>query len=273
MKFFYTFFVILTACSSLPPKPQASEFKDFWNGVGARSLLNEPSDPNRLRLENANLIFEGSIIAGDCDRIEKILNKISVSTLVVNSQGGDVDEALCIAKRLRLSEIRKTVVRGLCWSSCANYLFLGAQEKIIERGVVGFHGNFEALVESVGATSALEKNDSQKLRPDEVKKFRKIFGSKELSKTLTEFEQKIFDKFRKTIKKEKDFLSDHQLPQSFFELTQRADKGENNGKAYPFLAPSARYLSHVGIKVAGDQDVQFIEALFQKTGVELLYKP
>ena len=60
--------------------------------------------------------------------------------LVVTSTGGDVSAALKMAERIHTLR-SSLVVSGLCLSSCANYLFLSAKEKVVLPGaVVGFHG-------------------------------------------------------------------------------------------------------------------------------------
>ena len=40
-------------------------------------------------------------------------------------------------------------VRGDCYSACANYLFIMADNKNISEGVVGFHGNAMAALDDL----------------------------------------------------------------------------------------------------------------------------
>lgn len=61
--------------------------------------------------------------------------------LLVDSDGGDAAAAINIASMLSSGYGYDIVVRGICFSSCANYFFLAANKKfIIEEAQVGWHG-------------------------------------------------------------------------------------------------------------------------------------
>lgn len=60
--------------------------------------------------------------------------------VVVNSGGGDAEAALDIADWMIRSKAR-LIVDNLCFSACANYLFLAAVEKVVlPQSIVAWHG-------------------------------------------------------------------------------------------------------------------------------------
>ncbi len=61
--------------------------------------------------------------------------------MAIDSRGGDVDAALRLAQVIHARGL-SLVVTGLCASSCANYLFPAARQKVIAAGAsVGWHGS------------------------------------------------------------------------------------------------------------------------------------
>lgn len=65
----------------------------------------------------------------------------SIKNIYIESPGGSVDAALDIG--LYIADHNMSVApRRFCLSSCANYIFLAAKEKVIPKGYfVGFHGD------------------------------------------------------------------------------------------------------------------------------------
>lgn len=60
--------------------------------------------------------------------------------LILTSAGGSASDGIAIAEMIRASGMH-TVVRGACYSSCANYLFFAGVTKTVEPGgLLGFHG-------------------------------------------------------------------------------------------------------------------------------------
>ncbi len=97
-------------------------------------LLVRKIDEKTLRLEGA--IFEPMV-----EQIKALFSS-SITTFEVDSEGGDTAAALEIAE-LMMSRKIDLVVDGLCVSSCANYLFVAAERKLVKPGsVVGWHGGY-----------------------------------------------------------------------------------------------------------------------------------
>lgn len=68
--------------------------------------------------------------------------------VILTSPGGSAGDGISIA-RVILDNGMHTVVRGACYSSCANYLFFAGATKTIEPGgMIGFHGWPRAAVEA-----------------------------------------------------------------------------------------------------------------------------
>jgi hypothetical protein len=60
--------------------------------------------------------------------------------VILTSSGGSAGDGVAIA-RIILDNDMHTVVRGACYSSCANYLFFAGVTKTVEPGgMIGFHG-------------------------------------------------------------------------------------------------------------------------------------
>lgn len=93
------------------------------------------------------ITFSGEITKDDAVRFGEIYRSTD-KTLVLTSTGGLNEPALAIAGTLIKNRKLETVVRGVCASSCANYLFLAGKTRKIEGGVVGYHGSVRAYLES-----------------------------------------------------------------------------------------------------------------------------
>ncbi|WP_265002312.1 hypothetical protein, partial [Klebsiella variicola] len=89
------------------------------------------------------LYVDGNISKNDDKVLSEIIENhiIPVRTISINSGGGDIETAINIGSIIYDKGI-SIEVRRLCLSSCANYLFPAARNKIINYGsIVGFHGS------------------------------------------------------------------------------------------------------------------------------------
>ena len=89
------------------------------------------------------LYVDGNISKNDDKIIASIIEKnlIPVQTISINSGGGDIETAINIGCIIHDKGI-SIEVRRLCLSSCANYLFPAAKNKVINYGsIIGFHGS------------------------------------------------------------------------------------------------------------------------------------
>lgn len=87
------------------------------------------------------LQITGGIIVGLYEELLRHLADSRVRIIAVDSPGGDVHEAMKIGRLIHDRTLDLKVI-GICWSSCANYLFPAARKKFIESDArVVWHGN------------------------------------------------------------------------------------------------------------------------------------
>ncbi len=104
--------------------------------------------PERLTLtaiEGARWRLEGGIAPGDADRIAERLAEVQPApdTLVLQSPGGSVADALRLGRHLRAQGIATEMLSGeYCYSACP-YLFAGGTERRLEDGAsLGVHQHY-----------------------------------------------------------------------------------------------------------------------------------
>jgi hypothetical protein len=116
----------LAGCASAPPAPQ------------------EPQEP-RMALAGDTLTFRGNITTRSYAALMALAGSAPVRTLRIQSGGGEVGNAMAIARWVHRNGI-DVVVDGSCFSSCSNYIFQAGREKhIVAGGIVGWHGTVEHL--------------------------------------------------------------------------------------------------------------------------------
>jgi len=86
------------------------------------------SEEFRIDEKDKNVLhFHGSITSATPEAMERYLDA-GVDTVVITSGGGDGEAGLRIGKAFRQHQIT-VIVEEYCFSSCANYLFIGATKK------------------------------------------------------------------------------------------------------------------------------------------------
>jgi hypothetical protein len=88
-------------------------------------------------------------VAADVERLDRPISK-----LIVNSNGGDVRSAMLIGRRLHKDQ---TVleIRGICFSSCANYLVPAAKAVLVRKDAfIAMHGSVPRTLEEYRASQA-----------------------------------------------------------------------------------------------------------------------
>jgi hypothetical protein len=165
-------------------------------------------------VDEKTISFKGLIEDTEYEKFESFAAARSFKSLIVESQGGDVEESLKIAQYLVKIGLEKIIIEKYCFSSCANYLFLSANEKDISKGVVGFHGGVFVL---------LEKR----------RQFLKPIALSRMEKTAVE---------------EKKFFLDRGIDTSIFTLSGELDKGQKDGNVYQLWIPLKTSLEKFGIK-------------------------
>jgi hypothetical protein len=107
------------------------------------------------------LQFDGDISHTSFLAIKDFLDN-GVTTIIINSGGGDGEAGLSIAEEMAKREIN-LIVDKYCISSCANYLFVTAKKKSLRPGAfLGFHGGLTG-----GPPMVLEPADFPQFSPEQ----------------------------------------------------------------------------------------------------------
>ncbi|UTH75513.1 hypothetical protein [Chromobacterium sp. IIBBL 290-4] len=184
-----------------------------------------------VRVSAEVLAFNGVIAAKNtyADFVSHFDDQVKLVRL--NSMGGDVDSALKIARVMAAHKV-DVEVRGLCFSSCANYLLLAGQRKVIH-GLVGYHGCLSCFDVDANLVVAHSKDAP-------------------LSAALIEHRILEFKKFQLS---EGSFFRNRGISMGILKVSNRPDKGRNDGKVYLMLIPSRAQLEADGWKgLEGEQD-------------------
>lgn len=96
--------------------------------------------------------INGDISPTTAKEFSSMMAEGGISRVVVHdSSGGDVDSAIDMAL-LIYEEKLDVEIRGICLSSCANYLFpAGFQKYVVDKGLVAWHGDGAHMMESMRA--------------------------------------------------------------------------------------------------------------------------
>ncbi|MYD64520.1 MAG: hypothetical protein F4X26_00740 [Chloroflexi bacterium] len=105
------------------------------------NLRSVPGVAPAVTVEGSSIVYSGGMHPDGYDALVQLGERGEVSELVISSLGGEVYWGMKIGEVVHENgwDVR---VRGLCFSSCANYIFPAGQQKVIEEGaVVGWHGS------------------------------------------------------------------------------------------------------------------------------------
>lgn len=196
------------------------------------------------RVDSRSIKFSGEITSGDKANLMRLLKRTD-KRLYLNSEGGDAEEALKIAKIL-LSHRLHVIVDGYCASSCANYLFTAGNIKEIRNGWVGFHGNMVSVYKETN-NKINTMNDYTSIRyPDGIGNM----SNQDLTQSYTIFSNFLFN----AMVSDHNYFTTLGIKQEFFDLSFQNDKGLNDGNFYEFLLPSPQTFAKYGFKnVKGQQ--------------------
>lgn len=183
------------------------------------------------RVSQNTISLSGPIAAEEYRKFQAIFRP-SDKTLIVNSQGGNVEAGVKIGNTIFENKM-DIVVRGMCASSCANYLFTAGKRKMIENGFVGFHGNWKAWVGTDDYWDEIINNTPSGPRRREKVNY-----------------------INKVVKDETEFLLKVGVSQDLFAKTQmESDKGK-----YAIYLPTIKTFKKYGIKsVEGVQNIEFLK--------------
>ena len=188
------------------------------------------------QISSDTLSFKGGINEDELEKFNQNFNS-NIKKIIVDSGGGLADAGLSIGEIIAKSNI-DIVVQGVCMSSCANYLFTAGKNKIINNGVVGFHGNMTAYA----STTTREESNRQAMD----------------SGTTEEDANKFYDKLiNEFLPREKAFFKKLSVSQELFDRTQRADKGMDSGVYVLLLPKPSTFIKYGILNVQGEQS-QFL---------------
>lgn len=104
-----------------------------------------PVQPPEVTIAGDQVTYRGNFTSDSSARVQAVVGSHRVRTLRISSNGGDVESAIDTALWVHRNGIN-VIVDGPCLSACANYIFPAGREKhIVEKGIVGWHGNAEHL--------------------------------------------------------------------------------------------------------------------------------
>jgi hypothetical protein len=124
------------------------EFRASTRCAATGSFLYMPSVPQVLALDGE--IKDGA----EADFTAALLSHPQVTTLILNSTGGKVVEALAIAKAVKEHGLNTLILKDFgCYSACAYIFFAGADRE--DDGYLGVHQIYGDGVDASGAQSVL----------------------------------------------------------------------------------------------------------------------
>jgi hypothetical protein len=98
-----------------------------------------PPDFSLTYTPEGDLWLRGRVGPGMRNQFARVRDRAG-KRVILTSAGGSASDGIAIAELIRDAHMH-TVVRGACYSSCANYLFFAGVTKTVEPGgLLGFHG-------------------------------------------------------------------------------------------------------------------------------------
>lgn len=194
-----------------------------------------------FKVDSQTIKFLGDIKDDEYERFQAVFDS-HVRVLIVTSGGGSTLAALRIASAMEKQNYT-IIVRTWCLSSCANYFFTAAKKKIIENGIVGFHGNINAC------------NGEDKW-PTTEEAIRNQMASNGVTSDKVDLAVKNFHENLISMRmEERAFFDRIGVSQSLFDISCTSDKGKNDGQSYSFLLPKKETFKKYKIdNITGDQD-------------------
>lgn len=96
-------------------------------------------DELKIYISGDKILYSGDISESGYKRVKE-LSGTSISTLVINSRGGDIVPGMKLGE-LVFDKKWNVQVQDYCFSSCANYIFPAGKTKYLSKGSqLGWHG-------------------------------------------------------------------------------------------------------------------------------------
>ena len=120
-----------------------------------------------VQVEGNALVIDGAIEDGLFEKVRSQYTS-NIDKIIIRSTGGSASEGLAIGEFIRDKKLI-VEVNEYCYSSCANYIFLGAAKKVLkdQESIVCYHGN---LTTSFSDKGALDKKLREALAPKKLEK-------------------------------------------------------------------------------------------------------
>lgn len=181
---------------------------------------------------NDTIRLEGRIDASTPDALARRMHETNgISTLEINSFGGDAVAAMRIARLLETSGLSLRVA-GFCMSACANYLLPAAREVRLVNATIGFHGSPSACFQQWSLIDGLTQ-----------------WG---LSNYLTLW---------RVAREDQEYMAKYPRLKELITLSQRTDRGAKDGKARDWLLVRPLDLSRYGIRIQSSTASETFERL------------
>ncbi|QDL35814.1 hypothetical protein [Serratia liquefaciens] len=150
----------------------------FLSACDDKSTSEKKEDELKVHVSGDKIFYSGDISEPGFKRV-KDLSNTNISTLVINSRGGDIVPGMKLGE-LVFDKKWSIQVQDYCFSSCSNYIFPAGKTKYLSKGSqLGWHG---------GATQQLNENIIPKDKNDRE---RFIVLLTELIETESNFFKKI----------------------------------------------------------------------------------
>lgn len=154
-------------------------------------------------LEQQKLVYRGEINQKNNQAAFDLFNaaEIKPTRLAISSGGGNVDLGMDLGEFVLRYKL-DIEVTGLCFSSCANYVFVAGERKFIgPKAVIGWHGNAASAKWLDADIDAMVSEQSAKNRDEHWQKLRKHYDQVIIAAADRE------DKFYKLLNIDKKLLS------------------------------------------------------------------
>lgn len=135
-------------------------------------------------LASGELNYVGKLSAKGNARLFALYNRSQrkPTTLAIHSPGGDTGLGMALGKWVYKKKLDVKVLEG-CHSSCANYVFPAARNKIVSNfAVIGYHGGLTSTSFGIDDAAldnlaALQKDGEKVTRENAVESIKRLFAS------------------------------------------------------------------------------------------------
>jgi hypothetical protein len=121
-----------------------------------------PSSAKIYKVSDTTISIVGFIGVGSAGAFAALVDD-KVRVVKISSEGGSTQDAITIAEEIERRRLN-VLVDGVCLSSCANYIFVAARQKLTKPGsIVAFHGGHTHKPYRVGESQLSLENKNRML--------------------------------------------------------------------------------------------------------------